>query len=83
MIVPESDMTIENTFGPLFFDFLWNGLFMRGCNFNIIMYFSLFVVTKEVMSKSFLQKYITEDVTQTVGDYILSAELIGYVSLDV
>jgi hypothetical protein len=27
---------------------------MRGCNFKIIIYFSLFVGTKEVMSKSFL-----------------------------
>ena len=56
---------------------------MRGCNFKIIMHFSLFVGTKEVMSMSFLQKYTTEDVKQTVGDYILSAEFFGYVSLDV
>ena len=49
----------------------------------MIMYFSLFVGTKEVMSMSFLQKYITEDITQTVGDYILSAEFFGYVSVDV
>ena len=83
MIVPESDMKIENAFGPLFFDFLWNGLFMRGCKFKIIMDFFLLVGTKEVMSMSFLQKYIAEDVTQTDGDYILSAEFFGYVSLDV
>ena len=56
---------------------------MRGCNFKIIMYFSLFVGTKEVMSMSFLPKYITEDGKQTVGDYILSAEVFGYISLDV
>ena len=71
-------MIIDNAFGPLFFDFLWNGLFMRGCKFKIIMDFFLLVGTKEVMSMSFLQKYITEDGKQIESEiYILSAEILA------
>ena len=33
VIVPESKMTIKNAFGPLFFDFLWNGLFIAIMDF--------------------------------------------------
>ena len=70
--------TIENAFGPLFFDFLWNGLFMRGCKFQIIMDFLLQVSTREVMSMNYLQKYITADGKQIESEiYILSAEILA------
>ena len=78
VIVPESDMKLENAFGPLFFDFLWNGLFMRGCKFKIIMDFLLLVSTRDVMSMNYLQKYITADGKQTESEiYILSAEILA------
>ena len=56
-IVPEADMIPENAFGPLFMDFLWNGLFKQTLNLHRLLEYFLSVDTQKFISMCYLQKY--------------------------
>ena len=60
VIVPKEDMTIENEFGHIFFNVLWNGLLLHSCKFRFLVQFLLVVPTSAFVGMTFMLKYVID-----------------------
>ena len=83
VIVPKTDYRLENAFGPLFMDFLWNGFFMRCNKLDRIMPFLLALDVETFHCMGYLSKVEVISAESAAAEeeeqdeYVFSASLMA------